>query len=273
MTGRIVKINDDKMKLPIIGKVKIGEQTETACRSLDHFIGYGKYTSYFEKAYPDKPSRIQIIFVSDDIEQSCNERYEMRNDKGDLYGSGDGTNFNIWNETKKTYEAFEVKTDNDKEYLKQASKKCKSLKGWEVILTLQFIMPAIRGVLGLWQFSTKGKASSVNAIRDTFDFVQQKAGSVLNIVFDLTVEMVKSQKPNDPRKYPVVNLISNVSDENLTLVKDFLSSNTAYPRLTDETIEQTKNLLAENNQDNNTQVEKEIKNYDYPDFLKDDPKE
>jgi|GEM_PF-2308836 len=277
MQGRIQKLDDNKVKLPIIGKVKIGEKQdykkdgETKQRpvSLDHFIGFGKYKSYFEKAYPANPNRIQIIFVSDDVEQSCNERYELRNDKGDLYGSGDGKTFSIWDKKDKLYKPFIVNTPEDKEILKKAAKDCSSPKGWEVILTLQFIMPAIRGVLGLWQFSTKGKASSVNAIRDTFDFVQQKAGSVLNIVFDLTVEKVKSQKPDDPRSYSVVNLISNVSEENLLLVKDFLTSNTAY-KLTDETIEQNKNLLVENTQVYDTVEEK--KNYDYPDFLKDDVK-
>ncbi len=252
MTGRIIKADNDKVKLPIIGKVKCGEKRNNPKTgkdypiSLDHFIGFGKYQSYFDKAYPDKPNRIQIIFVSNDPEQSCNERYELRNDKGDLYGSGNGKSFMIWD--GKEYKPYEVNGNGDKEYLKQVSKDCKSPKGWEVILTLQFIMPAIRGVLGLWQFSTKGKASSVNAIRDTFDFVQVKAGSVLNIVFDLMVEKVQSQKPDDPSVYPVVSLICNVSEENLQLAKGFLESGKAFPKLTDEVIEQNKGLLESGNE-------------------------
>jgi len=243
MDGRIIKENPGTVKLPIIGKVKIGMKNEKGFPvSLDYFmVGDDcKYKSYFDKSYPDKPNKIQIIFISDDIREICNERYELRTKSGDLFGDGDGRNFRIWNKEKKEYLEYDLAKHPD--LLVRSAKAAESPKGWQVILTLRFIIPAIKGVLGQWQLSTKGEKSSINAIRDTFDFVHLRAGSVTRIAFDLTVQKVKSQKPNDPSLYPVINLVPNVSDENLALVQGFIESNKSLPMITDEIIEREKML-------------------------------
>ena len=66
---------------------------------------------------------------------------------------------------------------------------------WDIVLTLRFIVPAVRGIVGVWQFSTKGKASSVRNIRESFDGVQMMRGTVTQTVFDLSVQFAKSNKP------------------------------------------------------------------------------
>ncbi len=74
----------------------------------------------------------------------------------------------------------------------------------------------------MWQFKTSGDKSSIHAIREAYDRVKEMAGTVVNIPFDLVVKKVKSNKPDDTRNYPVVNLIPNVSSENIELLKNFL---------------------------------------------------
>ena len=77
------------------------------------------------------------------------------------------------------------------------------------MLTLRFIIPSVRGIVGVWQFSTKGKASSVKNIRNSFDGVQQLRGTVTQTVFDLSVAFAKSNKPDTNSRYPVVSLVAN----------------------------------------------------------------
>src|SRR4030095_11626205 len=231
-----------------IGKIKIGKKNEKGFPvSLDHFIADGKYAQLFHDVYGNKPNKIQIIFLSDDLKEVCYERYELRTKQGDLFGDGDGEIFRIWNKDKKRYDYFTL--NEHKDLLTRAEKAADSPKGWEIILTIRFMIPAIKGVFGQWQLSTKGRASSINAIRDTFDFVQGKATTVTRIPFDLTVQKVKSQKPDDPSLYPVIDLVPNISDENLAIVSRFIESGVnlkQIPVITNELLEKEKlNLLAE----------------------------
>ncbi|MGF2526019.1 hypothetical protein ACQUW0_27255, partial [Ralstonia pseudosolanacearum] len=76
-------------------------------------------------------------------------------------------------------------------------------------LTLRFIVPAIRGVVGVWVLNTKGRASSVKNLRDSFDSVQAMRGTVTTSVFDLSVHFHKSNKPNQNSRYPVLELVCN----------------------------------------------------------------
>jgi len=218
--GRIEK-SEVTNKLPVIGKIKVGEKNEKGYpRSLDYFKPYGKYESMFYSAYPNKPNIIPIIFVSDDIADVCNERMELRNSKGDLFAKGDGKFFEVYSEPKKEYEKFHIKDHID---ILERTSKVTGTK-WQRVLTLRFIIPQIKGVLGLWQLETKADKSSIDQIVNTFDYVYNNAGTVTRIMFDLAVIKHKSQKPNDPSSYPVISLIPNVSESNLTLLKEFSES-------------------------------------------------
>ena len=91
---------------------------------------------------------------------------------------------------------------------------------WKITLTLNFIIPKIRGIMGLWSFSTKGSASTIPQVRDTFDAVMEQNGHVAGVIFDLSVKMQKSNKPNDTSKYPVVRLVPNESRANLEMIQE-----------------------------------------------------
>lgn len=92
--------------------------------------------------------------------------------------------------------------------------------GWEVTLTLNFIVPLVRGIAGVWQFATKGTASTIPQIRETFDGMLAERGFVKGIVWDLNVQFAISQKPGDRSRYPVVSIVPNESEGNLRKVTE-----------------------------------------------------
>lgn len=212
-TGRIYRPEQTSvLDLPEIGRLHIGKKEigrngKEYPTSVDYFIPSGKYAGMFTNALGEKPNTIQIIFPSDDAEKVCNERYEYRDDKGALVARGDGRRFEVW--TGQKYDVFE--TDEYPDIMDQiaANNPVKRAENWDITLTLRFIVPAVRGVVGVWQFSTKGKASSVKNIRDSFDAVRKMRGTVCQTVFDLSVAFAKSNKPGVNSRYPVVSLIAN----------------------------------------------------------------
>ena len=191
-----------------IGKKQVGQNGREYPVSVDYFIPAGKYAAMFTAALGEKPQTIQVIFPDDDPEKVCNERYEYRDDKGALVARGDGRLFEIWDGKK--YAPYSVEQYPD--IMAQIAAKNPTKRGaenWDVALTLRFIVPAVRGVVGVWQFSTKGAASSIKNIRNSFDGVQLMRGTVTQTVFDLSVQFAKSNKPGVNSRYPVVSLVAN----------------------------------------------------------------
>ena len=148
------------------------------------------------------------MFYSDDATKVCNEQYEYRDNAGALVAYGDGETFNVYD--GKVYKPYSIKDYPD--IMNQISAKNPTKRGndnWDIVLTMRFIIPAVNGVVGAWGFTTKGKASSIRNIRDSFDSVQMMRGTVVTSVFDLSVQFHKSNKPNDSSRYPVLSLVAN----------------------------------------------------------------
>lgn len=209
MSGRIIRPEGGSclLELPEVGRLKIGKKSEKGYpMSVDYFIPTGKYAGLFTSALGEKPQTIQVIFPDDDPAVVCNERYEYRDNAGALVARGDGQTFEVWDGKKYTT----LSVERYPNLMQQIISKYPSKKSeWDVALTLRFIVPAVRGIVGVWQFSTKGVASSVKNIRNSFDGVQMMRGTVTQTVFDLSVQFAKSNKPNTNSRYPVVSLVAN----------------------------------------------------------------
>ena len=227
MKGRIQRVrpDGDKMVLPRAGFIKTGYKDDRGIpRSTDYFIASGKYEKYFRDAYGEKPQVIQVLFLSDDPMDSCTERFEYRDGQGRLFAFGDGVNFEYWD--KGAYQKTTIEEIPDLH--ERIANKVQSKRGWEITLTLRFLIPKIRGIAGYWQYSSRAEKSSIPSIVATFDSVLENRGFVRGVIFDLTVEFAKSQAPDKQSRYPVVNLIPNVSPENIKLVKEsFVRSDTS----------------------------------------------
>ena len=223
--GRIKRPDADRGRLilPRVGFIKIGMKNANGYpQSVDYFIPVGKYAGLFTQAYGEKPQIIQIVFPDDDAEKVCKEEYTYRDDDGRLIASGDGETFKVWDGKK-----YEILTITNYPNLMEAiakrypNKMVRSgLDGWVISLTLTFIVPLVRGIVGVWQFTTKGIASTIPQIRDTFDAMIEQRGFCRGIIWDLNVQFAKSQKPGDKSKFPVVTIVPNESGENLQKIKE-----------------------------------------------------
>lgn len=225
MKGRINRPTTEinRVVLPRVGFIKVGMKNAKGYpQSVDYFIPTGKYAELFTQAYGDKPQTIQVVFPDDDPEKVCNEMYEYRDDEGRRIAYGDGETFFVWNGKK--YEELTVTdypnlmTGVSKKYPNKSVRK--GGDGWQITLTLTFIVPLVRGVAGVWQFVTKGTASTIPNIRDTFDAMLKERGFVKGIIWDMNVQFAVSQKPGDCSRYPVVYIVPNESEGNLKKVND-----------------------------------------------------
>lgn len=226
MRGRITRREaaDSRLGLPIIGTVKIGMKNARGLpTSVDYFIPGGKYAALFVEAYGERPQTIQVVFPDDDPAKVCNELYEYRDDEGRRVAYGDGEQFMVW-DGNRYIECREAEYPN---IMQRVAKKYPNKKvreggdGWDVTLTLLFVCPLIRGIAGVWRFISKGTLSTIPNIRDTFDTIREaRDGHVAGVIFDLSVEFAKSQKPNTRSRFPVVSMVPNESAANLRAVAD-----------------------------------------------------
>lgn len=215
--------NENKIKtLNVIGKIKVGEKDQRGYpKSLDYFRPTGVYAEKYKKSI-GKTNKLEITFPSDNIFDVCIESLEIRTNKsydgigGKLFARGDGEDFLVYSEKEKDIK--EININQYPNFLKMAEDKCGGK--WYNILTLRFIILKMTGVFGIWQLSTKGTATSIEKIKNTFDYVYESAGTVVNIPFDLIVEKVTSQMPGSKNSYPVVSLVPNLSKESIELLCD-----------------------------------------------------
>jgi len=228
--SRIIRENTrTRTRFPLIGKIRCGERRKNSAgkeypASLDYFKATGDYAAKFIEAYPGEPNNIQIVFISNEDWESCYEEWDARDPEGRRAGYGDGETFFLFDPKSNEYEPTQ-----DKSIVDEYSKKNK-LK-WKPVLTLHFLIPKIRGVFGVWQFQTSGDKSSISAIRSIYDEIKDQAGMVINIPFDLTVRKVTSNKPGSKSVYPVVNLVPNISAENVEQLRSFLDAGQDVKRL------------------------------------------
>lgn len=217
MKGRINK-QAVSNTLPLIGRLKIGmkvanESGKEYPTSLDYFRATGKYADVFDKHFGEKCSRIGIVFITDDVTEACNQYYAAW-DKGKLWGKGDGVTFSVWDEVAKAYVEDVPKDDP----------RVKAIKTWAEYVDLNFVIPSLNSVLGYWKFTTKGGKTSIPSIVKSFDFIKERAGTVIGFPFDLMVEKQKGYNPGAARNYPVVQLIANRGEENISAIKKFIDA-------------------------------------------------
>lgn len=241
-SGRISqrKTNSAASTLPEIGKLKIGEKATTAGgkeypKALDYFRPTGNFAGAFTHAHGEKPTAVPICFISDNLSEVCNERYESWTN-GKRHGWGDGETFTVWEPTGGA--------DSKGAYVEgvsAADARVRALK-WDIMLTLRFVMLKMKGVLGYWTFQTKAKATTIPSIVQAFDFVKGRAGTIIGFPFTLMVERKKGYNPGEAKNYPVVTLVPNFSEQSIAMVNDYLEAGGSVNKLSTAMIEQNKVL-------------------------------
>ena len=218
MGGRIVTKNaDERLGLPILGKVKVGIKSEGGYpQSVDYFVATGKYAPLFNEVFGEKPNTLLIYFPSDNPELCCNESYVYRDNAGKKVAEGDGEVFYVY--SSKEGRRVRVTTDELPDVMDVVSQKFPSKTGWQISLTIRFVLPLVNKIYGCWEFCTKGAASTIPQIRDCFDAMVAKNGKIAGVLCDLSVKFAKSDSPKASR-YPVVSLVPNETEQNISKIQ------------------------------------------------------
>lgn len=245
--GRISRRKDDNAasSLPEIGKIKIGDKGVSAKgveypKALDYFKPTGTFANEFTKLFGDKPKKLNIAFISDDLGEVCNQRYECW-EKGKRWGYSDGETYTVWDKTKGdkdkdnnpkgAYVTITADTPENQQLIKSVGK-------WEEMLTLRFVLLEMKGIMGYWRFETKAKAVTIPSIVKSFDLVKEKAGSIIGFPFSLIVEKKTGYNPGEAKNYPVVTLVPNFTQDTLAMVREYIDMGGNMNRVTTKMIEQ-----------------------------------
>lgn len=221
-----------KRTLPEVGRISIGEKGYTSDnrsfpKSTDYFVFRSKFDRKVTELYGDKPTSLPIFFYSDDFNEVCTERLEIRDKSGALYAWGDGENFEFWN--GKAYEKTTLTQrpkliDGMVELLQRTAGSSAKYIKWAHVLTMRFCIKDVP-VLGYWQFSTKAEATTIPNLRGGFDGSLAAFGFIRFLPFTLTIKKVKSNKPGVTDMYPIVDLIPMFSMETGLQVSKYLTEN------------------------------------------------
>lgn len=216
-----------RMPVPNIGMIKIGERNDKGFPvSLDYFkptSSHQHYVDVFHQILGERPTSLNIVFVSDSPGDSCRELLELRDASGKVFAKSDGIDFDIAEngEYKRYRPEYYLQKHGSKDlFMEKILAASVSKKGWVRQLTLKFIITDIKSVLGTWTLTTYADKSSIDQIISTFDQMLENAGKVAMIPFDLTVRKVTSDVSGSNRKYPVLTLVPNISAENIHRIKD-----------------------------------------------------
>lgn len=216
-----------------VGRVSIGEKDPQRGfpRSVDYFIIRGQFAGLVRNIYGEKPTELPILFYSDDFNEVCSERFELRDTAGKLLGYGDGETFRFYEVRTGDYTAVRTVSENPAimtamlDFVKSKAEPSKrELIRWAHTLTIRFVIKDVP-VLGYWQFTSKGIKTTIPNLRDAFDNCLATLGTVRFFPFTLTVRKVKSNKPGDSRQYPVVDIVPAFSLETGLQLAQYLQEN------------------------------------------------
>lgn len=218
---------------PLVGKIKIGEKGQTQRgatfpKALEYFKCYTDnpvIQAAFEKAIGQR-SKLTIAFLSDDPGESCKQEYILLNSAGKKVGTGNGREFRIWDRPGKAWVAFRCYSKEEAQDLMKRFEVAYSVaetektKGydakWKPRLTLKFLIPELSQVMGTFRFETTAE-STISGVVQTFDTIQNMAGTVIGIPFELAVTMHTAWNETGTR-YPVVSMRCAMESDSVRLI-------------------------------------------------------
>lgn len=229
MKGRISSVGvQHGSTLPEIGRIKVGMKTDRGLpTSLDYFRASGDFANRFTNLFGEKPTELKVAFVSNNIEEVCNERFEAW-DKGKRLGWGDGTTFTVWDASA----GKDGKGGYIEGLLANDPRVVAIRKFFARTLTLRFVLLEMTGILGYWTFQSKAKETTIPSIVKAFDMVMARSGSIVGFPFSLMVKKVQSYSPGAARNYPIVQLVPNFTEETIEAVRAYVESGADLSRLT-----------------------------------------
>ncbi len=189
-------------------------------QKCEHFVPRGESAEGFTQLFGDTPSRVPICFFSDEDENSCSVRLEIRDKAGDLVGFSDGENYYFKHRADApdyqpgfTKIISRVERPNiaeitvDKLRAGLSQEKAKHIK-WKSEMYLKFM---IRGFprIGYWRLSSGGENSSIPQVVAMVDHWKALLGSLAMVPFEL---VLKTATVGD-KSFNYINLLPAFSIE------------------------------------------------------------
>jgi hypothetical protein len=211
-----------QISLPIVGNIRIGEKKPGTNypSSIDYFIidAPAEYREQVTKIYGERPKVLKVVFPSENMADVCRNYYELRDKDGKRIADGDGESFRVATKqgdgTVRDIITTPANSDEWMQHLQTANPK----SVWRERLTIRFMILGT-SIVGVWQLNTGGKESSIPNILNSIDAVKATFERIKLVPFNLEVEMAKSDKSGSTSKFPVLQLVCNLSVENAQAVR------------------------------------------------------
>lgn len=213
-----------------IGKIKVGmKHPEKGYPiALDYFRFTSPTKRYVDRALElyGQANELKVTFLSNDDDNNCNQRLELRDTGGNLVAYTDLEKLFVSKE-EGFLQVAQERIDKGGG-IEICMKKLENQHGTKFFECL-YLRVVLLGfpIVGQWEIYTKGSKSSIESIINTYDMTKKLAGRVLGMPFNLIVNKVKSNrdlgKDNRGRKkvrfYPVIALHPDMSIETQEEVK------------------------------------------------------
>ncbi len=203
-----IKDLTDRLRPPRLGKIRLGEKSEKGYPvSLDHFA----CPEAVQKVYGTEPKELEIMFISDNIEDVFPVYYKMYGQSSGLKCRGDGITASELNKATGDFDEIDCKGQECDNY---EGKQCRRVGA------LKFLLPKVDGI-GVWEIDT----GSVNSILNIYSLIGPQgliraltSGRIRMIPFTLHVERreVQSIENGQPKKRKVTILELRCNNVNLS---------------------------------------------------------
>ena len=229
-------------RLPIIGKVKIGEKNERGLpTSLDYFrfdtqpiFGHAVQQALSQiQALGPKPTTLPILFCSEEEDFNLGHTLELRDQTGKLAYKTDLERIykaglepaweDITEQVLAHFSSIEAALPALAEKRGAKDKRTGKPVGFKERLTLRFTIPAMP-IAGCWELNTGAAQGSIDGILQAYDAVKLQRGQIAFQPFFLSVKKVKSDRAEVSRQYPVLTLVPVATTEEQGLGIKLLSN-------------------------------------------------
>ena len=203
----------DQVRLPRLGKIRLGVRLGEGARSYPRPMGYFVCPEPVQKVYGQRPKELRILFPIEDESKWAAQYYRCYSRGRGLVCKGDGERGSALVDeqtgrlaTADSRKASLREIDCNPDTCRYYGAQCRR------VMNLQFLLPDVPG-LGVWQLDTSSYWSMVN-INNGIQLVRQACGrvSMVPLVLKLVAQEVR---PNGSKK--AVHILS--LDTPFTLVE------------------------------------------------------
>jgi len=217
----------DIIRLPRKGKIRLGIKVEGEHSTYPQKVDYLVCPPEVQEVYGPKPTKLDIIFPSFDLEVIAPQYYRCYRRTYGLVCKGDGKTCR----TKIDLATGTLADRNTKEWeykeMKCGGEDCPEYeqKNCRRVMNLQVILPYVKG-LGVWQIDTSNRNSIIN-VNSIISFLKAATGGRFAMI-PLSMLLVKEERQTPTGKQLIGSL--HFDKEDIRMI-DFLQATRAIPKV------------------------------------------